>query len=211
MNTSLRWPAYLAMALALFVPKARAGLILDLNTGGTPAPCGGCGANGTTFGWSFQVTSPVTVTGIGVWDAGSDGLGVSTDVGLYTAAGSLLASATISDSSMPVASASTDGRWLFESVQPITLTPGDYLIGNVFLDSAPIAQTSAPFLTIPQITLLGGAEGTSNAGLTAPLGSFSFPIFGPTLQVTSTPEPGAVSMLGLGLALIGLRYRIKRL
>jgi hypothetical protein len=192
-----------AIGVLFLAPAAHAGLILDLTTAGSPAVCGGCGTNGTTFGWSFLVNSPITVSGIGAWDAGSNPLGATTQAGLYTLSGTLLASATITDSSTPVASASTNGRWLFENVSPVTLGVGEYVLGMVFFDSAPQAQVGGPYVTIPEITLVGGMTGTPNAGLSAPLTTFSSPIFGPTLE--TVPEPGAASLLGLGLLVLGLR------
>src|SRR5580692_5423432 len=122
-----------ALGLAGTTPLAHADLVLDLQTGGTVGGCSfDCINGGQTFGWAFTVNSTITVDGIGVFDVGAGPLGGSTQAGLWTAGGTLLASATISDSSTPVASASADGQWLFENFAAITLTPGDYVLGNVF-------------------------------------------------------------------------------
>src|SRR5262245_43730350 len=61
------------LAGGLQVPVGQATLVLDLNTGATAASCGGGGSNGTTFGWAFTVLNVITVDGLGVWDARSDG------------------------------------------------------------------------------------------------------------------------------------------
>jgi hypothetical protein len=193
---------WLALVAGLFfaAPAVHGGLVLDLTTGGTASTCDGCGVSGTTFGWSFAVTSPITVTGIGVWDAGSDGIGVSVGAGLYTSAGVPLAIKTISDASAAVASASTDGRWLFEYFAPFVLAPGDYVIGSVFYETAPLVQFFAPHVEIPEITFGEGRYGTPDAGLTAPDNSY-YPVFGPTLEATGAPpipEPGTLGMLALG-------------
>ena len=177
--------------------------MLDLTTGGSPEVCGAnCGAtSGATFGWAFRVSSPITVNGLGVWDHQANGLAVAgVRAGLWTAAGVLLASATITDASTQVASASTNGEWLFEDIGPLILAPGSYVIGSVFLPQVPVAQLNAPFVTIPQIAFADGAGNfTANSGLAFPGTSFD-PIFGPTLRLSTVPEPGTLALLGLGLA-----------
>lgn len=153
----------------------------------------------------------ITVDGLGVWDAGSDGLGTSSLAGVWTNTGTLLASATVSDGSAPVASASADGRWFFETITALTLTPGDYVIGNVFFATLPLAQVAAPFVTIPDITGIAGRQGSFGGGFDAPLVSFSPAIFGPTLHLQDSapvPEPATWLLLGTGLAVVvGLRAR----
>lgn len=203
---TLRVTTLVALSIAFLVPLAHAGtLVLDLNTGGTPTPCGACGPLGTTFGWAFNVLSPITVSGLGVWNAGSAGI-PTTEVGLFTSGGALLGQATIDNASTAVASASVDGSWLFGSITPVTLAPGSYVIGNVAFSTAPLAQINAPFTTVPQVTLLGGAEGTFNGGFTAPTSSFPTPIFGPTLEEATTPEPSSLFLLGT--AVIGF-FRLR--
>jgi hypothetical protein len=200
-TTTFRLAALLMLGLVSVAPRARAALILDLGTGGAPSSCGLlCGANGTTFGWAFTSSSPITVGGIGVWDANSSAA-FSTEAGLFTATGALLESAVITTGvSTPVASASTDGEWLFASFAPITLPAGVYVLGNVFSPTQPLAQTSASFTTIPEVTEDGGVQGPTNGGFAAPLTPFSEPIFGPTLETAAVPEPEMVSLLGFGFA-----------
>lgn len=198
--------------MAWLAQPAGAALVLDLTSEGTPTPCGSCGATGTTFGWAFSVTSPITVNGIGIFDTGADGLGGSFEAGLYTGAGVLLRSATISDLSTIVASAAVTGRWLFEAVTPLVLPAGDYVIGSVFNDAIPLAAIGAPFITIPSITFTGGVTSPSlDTGLQAPTSPFDFPIFGPTLDAAEIPEPATASLLAFAMAaLLALRRRSRQ-
>lgn len=121
---------------------------------------------------------------------------------LSTSAGTLLASATVSNASTVVASASNQGSWLIETIASITLLPGNYLLGAVFYTSEALAQIGSSFTNIPDITVGGGVRnGASNTGFTAPLASFGSQIFGPTMRMADNvvPEPAGLALVGLGL------------
>ena len=194
--------AVLALA-ALATQPARASLVLDLTGGGTAMACGTCGAGGETFGWSFTVINAITIDGLGVWDARSDGIGPSTQAGVWTSAGTLLASATVSNASTVVASASNQGSWLMETIASVTLLPGNYLLGAVFYTNESLAQIGSSFTNISDITVGGGVrQGASNTGFAAPLNTFNSDIFGPTMRLAAAngvPEPAGLALVGIGL------------
>src|SRR5688500_19265707 len=66
----VRWLAVAIVAVGISVPSAHAAPILEF-TGGAP---GGPGANQFTFGWGFSVSDPLSVSALGVWDEGDNGL-----------------------------------------------------------------------------------------------------------------------------------------
>src|SRR5579863_3405274 len=207
-NFKMRMKNLRLAALAMFglvgaAPQSHAGLVLDLTGGGTPTACGSCGPDGTTFGWSFTVNSPIEVDGIGVWDFFGSSFPASTEAGLWTGAGALLESKTITSASTPVASSDPTGQWLFGSFASITLTPGDYLIANVFFDRSPLAAFISSITAIPQITVTGGVVGTSDGGLTPPLSPYRPAIYGPTLETVAVPEASTWAMMLLGFAGLG--------
>src|SRR5579863_2518837 len=203
MRMKLQLATLLMLGLVGFAPQGHAGLVLDLTGGGTPGPCGSCGADGTTFGWGFTVNSPIKVDGIGVWDFFGSSFPASTEAGLWTGAGALLESKTITSASTPVASSDPTGQWLFGSFATITLTPGDYLIANVFFDRSPLAAFISSITAIPQITVTGGVVGTSDGGLTTPLSPYRPAIYGPTLETVAVPEASTWAMMLLGFAGLG--------
>ena len=206
-------------AVSFLLPQAKATTLLIDVSGGTADFCGSCGANGTTFGYLFTISSNMTVTAIGLFDVGSDGLGADSAVGLFTSTGTLLGSATITDLSTVVASGEPSGRWLFENFgAPIVLGPGSYLLGAVFGDTLPTALTSVTgtgYSGASGVTILGGAKGDTGAGLMGPLTPLGNIIYGPNLIIddtigseVQTPEPGSALLLLVGIAgVVALRFR----
>src|SRR5690349_19066278 len=97
---------------------------------------GGLGSRGT-YGWDFTVNSPIRVSALGLFDSPffqtsipGDGLLESHAIGLWRAASDspLLATATLA--------AGTDARlfanFRYQSIDPVDLEPGQYVIGAYF-------------------------------------------------------------------------------
>ena len=114
----------------------------------------------SNYGWAFSVTVPFTIDGLGLWDAGSNGLIENHEVGLWRTFGNvgapeLIASKDVSNNgSVPVASASASGRWLFRPISPLTLEPGSYVIGALYRGGPtslfdPLVSEALPLSTAP--------------------------------------------------------------
>lgn len=196
-----------ALSLALALPRSsRADLIpiLDFGPGGLATEP----LADAVGGWAFHVSSPVTISALGVWDEGGRPLEISHEIGLWTASATLLATATAGNSAIPVASASGEGRWLFADIAPIVLQPGDYVLGAVWgdatLGSDPFRLNYNPFASISTSTSFG----TSYEGprlvtllpspiLVFPAGEFARNgIFGPNAAVF-VPEPEYAGLIAL--------------
>jgi hypothetical protein len=184
-------------------------LALDI-TGNTTS--GFFGSSGTA-GWSFQVTTPLYLYGIGFFDPGSlSSLGTPVVVGLWDGAGNLLASGDLTNTTNDTVIPSTDccGEWLFDTNgSPIeTLAPGSYVIG-AFVPETQVfiaAATTAP--TFPGITY-GENLQITGAGLAEPNftdAPFGLAFFGPNLLVgaipASIPAPATFPLISGALLLI---------
>jgi opacity protein-like surface antigen len=166
--------------------------------------------NGTsstsTRGYIFNVTQPVTVTGLSFFDLNSNGLNESHDVGLWSPSGSLLASATVPSGTAAPLDSSGKFRFVLLST-PVTLAVGSsYRTGGLFLvDSADSQFVNQTGLTnAPGVSYVSGAFiNNTSATLTRPTNSFPSGIGGGSFVV---PEPASLSML----CLAGLLMRRRR-
>lgn len=105
--------------------------VLDFATGS-----GGTSTGNNSFGWQFTLSTTVTVTDLGFFDNGNNGLVNSHQVGLWNSAGSLLASTTLASGlsgTSVVASASGLGAYRYNGVSPVVLTPGTYSVGASYI------------------------------------------------------------------------------
>ena len=128
-------------------------------------------------------------------------------MGLWNAAGSLLASTTITPGSTPLASAHPGGRWLTQTVPSLTLGAGNYVIGSVFFEDSPEGQVNPSFTTAAALIYGKPVWNSVISGLAMPATDFpggASGVFGPTLLLSPVPEPQAVALLVSGLGVLGL-------
>jgi hypothetical protein len=166
-------------------------------------------------GWQFSVNSPITVDGLGIFDFDPAGLVESHQVGLWDDLGTLLAQTTVTTGSTMISSVSNVGDWLFQSIAPIVLVPGNYVTGAFYSGSA--SDSVMGFSTIsliPEISFLHSRASTE-ASFAEP-GAYGLAepgVFGANISVQTAPaaipEPASLLLLGSGLV-VGARRRRKR-
>jgi hypothetical protein len=167
-----------------------------------------------TIGYSFTTGSSslgYQVNRLGFFDMDSNGLGLAHDVGIWTAAGNLVTSATVSSGGTdPLVSGF---RWHSVSGTPILAPNTTYVIGALYADTDPdfwwSSATMAPGFTLGSSRIIEETYYT----LTFPTETYAGGV-GPNAELTEVPEPfefGLVAVLGL-LGIVGYhRFAPKKL
>jgi hypothetical protein len=159
-----------------------------------------------TLGYTFSVGgSGFDVTGLGFYDKGGDGLLNSHVVGIWTTAGSLITSATVSSGTGSILDSGF--RWVDLS-SAVTLSANtSYVIGATFTgnDTNDLAGSgatiSAPFTVAANSSLY-----LDGAGLNFPTETYAKQgFFGGNLRgdVAAVPEADTYAMMLAGLGLVG--------
>ncbi|MBM3728705.1 MAG: PEP-CTERM sorting domain-containing protein [Acidobacteria bacterium] len=157
-----------------------------------------------TTGWIFTTSSAITVTALGYFDEGRDGLLSSHQVGIFDTAGNLLVSTTV-----PAGTAGyLNADWRMDSIAPFLLSAGTYVIGGANHGSSdPIVYIAGSATPAPGITL--GALDVYNfgTGLIFPT-SPGYTYLNPNFEFTTgVPEPATLSLAGAAIAAIAFIRR----
>ena len=168
--------------------------------------------NNVNIGWAFTVNSPLSVTSLGVFDSGQDGLTNAYQVGIFSNVGGTLLAATtvLAGTADPL----TNQFRYANLTTPLGLRPGQaYVIGMLDLAHSTDDQVenATGFFTDPNVNYVEPRALQNNAfrDPTVVQGALSPGLFGPNFQsVLALPEPGgAVLLLGLAGAIFLSRKR----
>ena len=194
-------PVLTAACLSLTGVTAQASIaVISFDTPGTSGTWGG------TLGFRFTAQRDLSVTSLGLYDAGQNGLAVEHAVGIFDSAGVLISSATVPTNG------ALDGWFRYQTITPINLVGGQtYTIAAEMKGSDEYTHTPGGFRVDGAITFVGSIDSssvTTLSGLVRNLpGAFAGTngYFGPNFRyesatATAVPEPGVLMLAGLGLA-----------
>lgn len=161
----------------------------------------------TTYGWSFSLNSPVSVTDLGYYDHQSDGLIDLHTIGIWNSNGDLLAQEDVPAGT----GANLQGSYRFSAITPVALSAGQtYFIGG-WAQNANDGILAFTSETYASEVNYDRARNAPTTGFQQPTGDMSFVnqgVFGPNFIFTPVPEPHEYALVaGTGLLAFGLVRR----
>lgn len=177
------------------------------------SPMGGVGTNngvGYSLGYSFSIDQPgASLTGLGFYDEGGDGLATSHDIGIYTSTGTLVASATVAAGTSDTLLSGF--RYNRNIAGAVLLAPGNYVIATV------TGSQDAYLYRAASVNPGAGIAYGENRYVKSPTLAFpttnympeDFGYFGAnfTYEVAPVPEPASIAALGVGVVALVRRRR----
>ena len=138
-------------------------------------------------GYRFTVSSPLSVSDLGVWNADTDGLTSAHQVGIWDSSQTLIASVTVDP-----ATGTPVGQWTYASITPVVLNPGEtYTAGALYTatDNDSYISGASSVTTAPEVTWVQSVyPSAGDLGFVYPaLDSTSGGRFGPNFLFTVVP------------------------
>jgi len=176
--------------------------------------------NGGMYGWTFTILQPVTVTGLGWYDNGGDGLFHPHEIGIWPGglysggvSSELLGSITIPSST--AAPLESYYRKL-DLPAELTLSPGEYTVAGTHIvdNEDPVSfydvSISVPPSGDPRF-VTGGPAYAFGGGFRPPdrIALNDALLLGPMLFVETIPEPSTLALFAVG-ALLLIQRRIRK-
>jgi len=175
-------------------------------------------------GFDFTVSVALTVTALGFYDLGGNGLAVSHAVGIWGPDAPVIIEPPLAQTTVTTGSLLQDS-FRYQAISPLTLSPGiTYTVGAFTQTNAQSGAgmvdlyfsqlTSAQVVLAPGI-VLGDAKTSTidQPGLTRPAVNFSganLGFFGPGFLVQPIPEPSVSALLAIALVGGGWLARSRR-
>jgi hypothetical protein len=165
---------------------------------GTFTPSSGPANDPVNLGLFFNTSTALTVDALGFFDIPN--LTVGETVTLYNSAQTALASAVV-----PL-TATIENGYFMQSITPIVLAPGSYVV-SAFTGNNPweyfTSTVAGPGITFTSENYLySSSPGYPSGGISQAAGVYYGPNFDVAAVQTSAPEPGAWMLVAAGLALL---------
>ena len=158
-----------------------------------------------TLGFSFSLSQATTIDGLGYWTGGTLS---SHQVGIWSSSGNLLASGTVSAADPLL------GNYRYDSISPLLLGAGNYVIGGQFFGGL-FPSDLAGVTTAPNFTwtgdrqIQGGFALPTEAYLTYGNQGIALVNFS-IAQTNAVPEPATWAMMLIGFGAIGASLRRRK-
>ncbi|MEO7411667.1 MAG: PEPxxWA-CTERM sorting domain-containing protein [Sphingomicrobium sp.] len=158
-----------------------------------------------TLGFAFSLSEATTINGLGYWTGGTL---TSHQVGIWSTGGTLLASGTVSAADPLL------GNYRYDSIAPLLLGAGNYVIGGEFFsglfpsDLAGVT-TASNFTWIGDRQVQGGFAFPTEAYLTYGNQGIALVNFS-IAQTNAVPEPATWAMMLIGFGAIGVSMRRRK-